>query len=148
MLRNETFEWFLCDADALTYIQDVCVNLTLILELHPPCGTFLMKGGGQLLACLAHVHDYLLPDLAAALGNLTEDNISNSSADDIMHSARMTFVIIQRLSFIMLKQAYLRTDLDSGGQSLQVGIYAVEMFMHSGYQRAIVQIGAYLTSLL
>lgn len=121
---------FFCDVDALTYVQDVCVNLTLILELYPPCGPFLMKGGGQLLACLAHVHDYLIPDLAAALGNLKEDNIKTSSVNNIQHIAQMTFVIIQRLSFIMLKQAYLRSDLDSTGQSLQVGIHAIGKFMY------------------
>ncbi|GMH32611.1 hypothetical protein BSKO_00445 [Bryopsis sp. KO-2023] len=118
--------------DALIYIQDVCVNLALMLELFPPSGPFLMRGGGGLLGGLAQIHDYLLPELASAVGEFMQDRSDSAEMDtakQIMGKAHVTFVVIQRLSFLMLKQAYLNEDLDKGTQSAQVAEARGEAFM-------------------
>lgn len=122
-------------SDALKYVQDVCVNLSLILELYHPCGAFLMREGGSLLARLARIHDFLIPDLAAAFGDITMADgttVPTVSSHGIVNAAHLTYTVIQRLCFLLLQQAYLLPDLNSDFKSSQVIHWTVSALQYLG----------------
>lgn len=91
--------------DVLKYLLDVCVNLSLFLDLYPAAGEQLMQNRGLLLCSLARIHDTLLPQFESTVRRMAED-----AMQDLMQQSHLVMAAIQRTGFGLLKAAYLSVD--------------------------------------